>query len=265
MLVDIDRCRRFGLATAAAAVALTTLVLANPAAGQDSGHGGHAGHSGGHVEHDTHSHEEGHGGGRGRGRGSVEGHIDHSFTGRGGGRAVRDEVTGSGRPLWAAGGIPKVELGRLNVARAPSQVLDRARLEAIAETAGSVPPIFAMNATDAAAVLSKDSETVARLHSPLQNLALYRELMVFGSIGELNVHPASRLDLAAILLGSAANRELPVSGDTVKAVNTLLGLIELPAGERDELAGKADAIRSALVAGHGEEHSDTHSGGEEHH
>lgn len=261
MVIGFDRCRRFGWVAAAIAVALTTLVLVPAVLGQESGHSGHSGRGGGHdAGHDSGSHEEGHGSGRGRGRGSVEGHIDHSFTGRGGGRAVRDEITGSGRPVWAAGGIPRVELGRLNVARAPSQVLDRARLEAIAETTGAVPPIFTMSATDAAALLSKDSEAVARLHSPMQNLALYRELMVFGSIGELNVHPASRLDLAAILLGSAANRELPVSGDTVQAVNAMLGLIELPVSERDELAGKADAIRRAMVAGHGEEHTDDHGG-----
>lgn len=252
-------CRRF--VTVAAITVLTAWGIAQHAAAQDSGHGGHSGRHD--VGHDSSSHEEGHGGGRGRD--GAESHLDHSLSGHGGGRAVRDEVLGSGRPVWAAGGIPKVELGRLNVVRAPSQVLERARLEAIAETGAAVPAIFGMSAADAAVALATDSEGMARLHSPLQNLALYRELMVFGSIYELDVRPESRLDLAAILLGSAANRELPVSADTVKAVNTMLGLIELPAGERDELAGKADAVRRAMTAGHGEEHTDDHGSADDHH
>jgi hypothetical protein len=56
------------------------------------------------------------------------------------------------RPVWAQEGLPEVELGRLNAARAPDHVLTRALGEA--HTALAADP-------------------QAGVHSPPQNLALY--------------------------------------------------------------------------------------------
>ncbi len=259
----------------AAATPLFSLALPLTASAQEEGHTteGHDGHTGGggyggyrggrddgsgHGGHDDeeHSdHEEGedHGGGHG-GRGGRHGSDSGGEGGGGyGGYRGGDNVEGSlrgGRPPWAQEGIPEVELGRLNVARAPRHVLDRAGSEALATWQAAMAELYGMSAEDAAALLAANYRDVVRYDSPLQNLALYRDLMTFGGT-ELAVTPASQLDLAAILLGSASDKNIPVSEDTVIALHIILGLDPLSDTERAILAAKAEAVRQGILTGHG--------------
>ena len=127
-----------------------------------------------------------------------------------------------------------MELGRLNVSRAPGRVLARAEGEALATYSEAMAALYNLDADQAAALLSTSFRDVSRYDSPLQNLALYKDVMTFGDtqLREIdpNLLPASQLDLAAIFLGSASDKTIPISEDTVTALNRILGLVELEPG-----------------------------------
>lgn len=176
--------------------------------------GGHGGKGGGHGEG-----EEGHSGASGKGH---EG-------GHGGAKSVENKVlrqSGGGmdsrqgnRPVWAGGGIPEdVELGRLNVARSPEHVLNKALNEAHE---------------------ALQADPTAKPHSPLQNLALYKEA--------LSGQSQWTVEQAAAFLGAAADKNIPITADTVRALNTIMGL---PTDNAEGLAQAADQVRQDLKAAH---------------
>ena len=113
--------------------------------------------------------------------------------------------------------------------------------------------LYSLSAEQAAALLETQFTEVERFDSPLQNLALYKDIMTFGVTQLPGVKPVSQLDLAAIFLGSASDKSVPVSEDTVSAVNKILGLVEMDAGDRATLAAKAEIVRKAILSGHGDE------------
>ena len=138
---------------------------------------------------------------------------------------------------------------------APPHVLERAEGEALATYRQPMRVIYSLDAEQAAALLATSYRDVARYDSPVQNLALYRDVMTFGNTQlrnmDPNLNPASQLDLAAIFLGSASDKTIPISEDTVIAVNRILGLVEMDAEDRAVLAGKAETVRQAILVGHG--------------
>jgi len=212
------------------------------------GRGGGGGHSSGDSGHDD---AEGHAGGKGQ-KGWRGGRSDSVDAVRGG-KAVEDKVLRGGGKPWAREGIPEVELGRLNVGRAPSHVLARAEQEALATHSEAMAALYNLPAEQAAALLQARFADVERFDSPLQNLALYKDVMTFGVTQLPGVKPASQLDLAAIFLGSASDKTVPISEDTVTAVNTILGLMEMEPADRATLAEKAEIVREGILAGHGDE------------
>ena len=229
--------------------------------GHSSGHsGGHSGGRGG--GHDSHGDDHGddHGSDQSSGakgpdnRGHGRGGRGHDAA-RGAGKAVEDKVLTGRRPVWAREGIPEVELGRLNVSRAPGHVLGRAEGEALSTYQPGMRALYGLDAEQAAALLASSFSEVARYDSPLQNLALYKDVMTFGDTQlrslDPDLVPASQLDLAAIFLGSASDKTVPISEDTVTAVNRILGLVEMDPDERALLAGKAETVRQAILVGHG--------------
>jgi hypothetical protein len=236
------------------------LDLIPPAQAEETGHSSHSGgHSGGgrgggghssdHAGHDdADSHETGGRGGKGQGRGHSGSHDAAR-----GGKAVEDQVLRGGGKPWSREGIPEVELGRLNVARAPGHVLARAEQEALATHTPNMAALYNLSAEQAAALLRTQFADVERYDSPLQNLALYKDIMTFGATQLPGVTPASQLDLAAIFLGSASDKTIPISEDTVTAVNRILGLVELEPADRATLASKAETVRAAILTGHGPE------------
>jgi hypothetical protein len=222
-----------------------------------SGHsGGHAGggHSSGHSDgHDSGHDEDSHAGHTPgpKGYGSHRGGHGHELD-RGGGKAVENRIFRGRRPIWAQEGIPEVELGRLNVSRAPGHVLARAEAEALANYSARMSDLYNLPVDEAAQLLQAHFREVVRYDSPLQNLALYKDVMTFGGTQLPGVQPVSQIDLAAIFLGSASDKNIPVTEDTVIAVNRILGLVELSPDERASLAGKAEQVRNAILTGHGD-------------
>jgi hypothetical protein len=158
-----------------------------------------------------------------------------------------------GKPVWAQEGIPEVELGRMSVVRAPAHVIDKATTEAIANfVPATEAALYSMTAEDFAAYLVANYDTTVRVDSPLENLGLYKDILSDGITQLPGVTPASTIDLAAIFLGSASDKTIAITEETVTAVSIILGLPELTADQITSLAEKAEIVRAAILTGHGE-------------
>lgn len=202
----------------------------------DGGHddGGHEGGQGGHNDggHDTGDH-----GGEGQGQGgSAQG---------GGGEGGMDS-----RPTWAGEGIPEVELGRLNVARSPDHVLERAYNEALATMTPEMIAFYNLSMNDMLDQLVNNWDGVSFIDSPLQNLSILEAIMT----GEAS--PASlgisndAMTLAAVALGAASDKNIPISEDTVIALSVIMEM-DLSPQQVTDLATAAEAVRQAIAEGHG--------------
>ena len=190
----------------------------------------------------------------------------------GGGENARKpgEGTTGGRPVWAKEGIPEVELGRLSVARAPASVLNHAFSEVTTNwsTTGptvmtltaegqptltmTVAQLYSLPADQFAHIVQTYYDSIVRIDSPLENLSLLKDVRTNNTTALTGVTPASTTDLAAIFLGSASDKTIPVSADTVTAINTILQLPALTPEQTADLAAKAEAVREAISIGHGE-------------
>lgn len=212
------------------------------------GKGSGAGHdSGSHDDSDSHDDSEGHDSGviiKGKGRKG-----GNSDAGGGGKRGAGASGTAGTRPVWAKEGIPEVELGRLNVARSPDQVLSRAYAEAMA-MATITPEIVDFYKLTQAQMISQLSlhwDDVLFYDSPLQNLAMLKETLngtqVLGGINSADT-------LMAAFLGTASDKTIPISVNTVIAITTILGT-PVSGAAASKLAKEAEAIRIAILAGHG--------------
>ncbi len=157
---------------------------------------------------------------------------------------------GGGKPVWAQEGIPEVELGRLSVARSPDQVLQRAYDEALASISPEMVDFYSMDLDEMILELSTNFDNVSFIDSPLQNLSLFKDALdgtsELTSLGVTN----SNDTLLATFLGVASDKNLAISSDTVVAVSTILGT-PITGTAADDLAADAEAIRIAVLAGHG--------------
>ncbi len=158
--------------------------------------------------------------------------------------------SGGGKPVWAQEGIPEVELGRLSVARSPDQVLQRAYEEALASLTPEMVDFYSLSLDEMIAELSLNWDNVSIIDSPLQSLSLFKDALdgtsVLTTMGVTNTNDT----LLAALLGIASDKAVPVTTETVVAVSTILGT-PITGDEADALAADAEAIRIAVLAGHG--------------
>ncbi|MGB5558068.1 MAG: hypothetical protein WBN04_08650, partial [Paracoccaceae bacterium] len=157
--------------------------------------------------------------------------------------------SGGGKPAWAQEGIPEVELGRLSVARSPGHVLQRALDEAVANLSPEMVDFYNLDLGDIITELSLNWDNITIFDSPLQNLALLKELLE-GQPTSLAGVTNDADTLMAVFLGVASDKTVPISTDTVIALTTILGE---PMSEADAaaLAAEAEAVRIAVLAGHG--------------
>lgn len=218
--------------------------LAQTHTGGGQGGGGHSG-GGTHDDEGEDGHSGGKGGPGGHQGGGTPGKGQGQGKGKGGSQGAR------GKPVWAGEGIPEVELGRLNVARSPDQVLQRAYDEALASLSPEMAAFYSMDLNQMVLELSTNFDNLSYIDSPLQNLALLKDALdgssVLTSTGEI---VNSNDTLMAAFLGVASDKTLPISADTVTAVTTILGAPVSPA-QAAALAADAEAIRVAVLAGHG--------------
>ncbi|MGM0585240.1 MAG: hypothetical protein ACQEUZ_11385 [Pseudomonadota bacterium] len=127
----------------------------------------------------------------------------------------------------------EVELGRLNVGRAPTSVLDR-RAQEVITLLNSATEV----STDPAGrlVLTVDGED-RTIDSPLENLAIYVALMTTGTIPGVSDLPGTEYDFlvdgekttadmmaAASFLAAATDKTGEFSTDEIVYINTFLGI-----------------------------------------
>lgn len=233
------------LGTAAFVVPQSTDGFASAAWAQDSDEGG----KGNQGEGGKGNKGEGGQGQGGQGSGQGQGGPDDGSTGKGGPKAGSGGSEG-GKPNWAQDGIPVVELGRLNVARSPDKVLDQALAEAVASLTPEMIEYYELSLIGAQEELSLNFDEVAFVDSPLQNLALLKDLLAGGTaLTGAGVDNDETL-LAAMLLGAASDKTIEITTDTVIAVTTILGT-PVTGEDAAELADMAEDIRVAILAGHG--------------
>jgi hypothetical protein len=262
----------FGIAISASSAAPTWLGAISPisTAQADEGPKGAGGPTGEHGK-------KGSGGpssdvgGSGSGQGGPSSDSDAKGPRFGGSGSKPTPGTQGGKPVWAQEGLPSdLELGRLSVVRAPAQVIDRSLAEALA----TLQPAFynqviaiadnpaltleqKVAALQAVVKLSFTDATIVRIDSPLQNLGLYKDLLVDGKIVATTAtydttSSATRaLLLAAVFVGSASDKTVPVSTATVDAINKIMELA-LPVGvSATDVAAVAEAVRVAIAEAHG--------------
>ena len=125
-----------------------------------------------------------------------------------------------------SGCTQEVEFGRINEARSPDEVF-ASQLEDVVvslatadcRTLDPAGRIVASNVDDT--TLDNLAKTI---DSPLQNLAIYRELILTGTIGAPLPEGAGILDTAARGLGAASDKSGGVNVDLVAYLNQIMGL-----------------------------------------
>lgn len=201
-------------------------------------------------ESDDHDHTDG-----GSGKGPKAGGDDHG-SGQGEGSGGKGEGSGGAgkgssgeRPVWAKEGIPEVELGRMNVARSPSHVLDRAYAEALSNFTAEEAAFYSLPMNDALEKLRTAFRDQAIIDSPLQNLALLRDALDGTSILSTKV-TNTNANLMALFLGTASDKTVPIVAESAYAIAKILGF-ELTQAAAAKLANDAEQVRQAVFEGHG--------------
>ncbi|MDB4254772.1 hypothetical protein [Yoonia sp.] len=200
-------------------------------------------------ETDTEDHSD-HEGGQGGPKNGEEGQGQGQQGQGGGGSGQQGSGGESGRPVWAQEGIPEVELGRLNVARSPDHVLDRAYAEAVGSMTPEVLTFYSRDLEEMITELSLNWEQVDFIDSPLQNLALLREALDGPSVLTTEEINTNKDTLMAVFLGSASDKNIPITTNTVLALTAILAR-PMSKEDAEALATNAERIRAAILAGHG--------------
>ena len=229
----------------AAAIAAATLVAPLSSALADDGSGqGQQGDGGGGNGQGGQGAQSGQGD-----RGQGQGGPGEDSDGQGPQAGGPSDTAGGGRPSWASEGIPEVELGRLSVARSPDHVLDRAYDEAMA-TLASMADFYNLSLDDMVTELSLNWDDLTIIDSPLQNLAIFRDALD-GSI-DLTSYGITNdvFTIMAVTLGVASDKAVTISADTAYAISVIFDM-PMTEAEATALAAAAEAIRIAVLAGHG--------------
>jgi len=123
----------------------------------------------------------------------------------------------------------EIDFGRSNVVRSPVSVLESA-LEDVVTTLATADCIsLDPSGRLVASTLADDGVTVlsGAIDSPLQNLAIYRQLLLNGSLGVALPDGIDLYDTAARGLGAANDKTGSINVDMVVYINQILGLSDL--------------------------------------
>ena len=133
-----------------------------------------------------------------------------------------------GVEVGCSGCTQEVDFGRINAARSPVTVFDSQLADVIVNLATAdctaLDPAGRMIAIRAAEAL--DDNLLSTIDSPLQNLAIYRQLMLTGSIGVALPQDADPIDTAARGLGVGSDKSGEVNVDLVAYLNQIMGLTD---------------------------------------
>ncbi len=180
----------------------------------------------------------------------------------GGDSSQRGSAARGGKPTWGQDGLVNPatgttsELGRLNVSRAPSGVFDRQLAEAFVSIAAD-PTILDFYKLTVNQIKLLNLDDVVRLDSPLANLALLKDYLADGKIEVKDaagtvlytLDSTNAPALEAILLGSASDKTLPITQDTVYAIYKIITKTE-PTADLAAIAAAAEAVRVEILYDH---------------
>jgi hypothetical protein len=167
-----------------------------------------------------------------------------------------------GKPIWGQDGLvnpatgTSAELGRMNVSRAPAAVFDRQLAEAFTAIIDD-PKILDFYKLTVDQIKALNLDDVARLDSPLVNLALLKDYLVDGKVEVKNadgvvvytLDSTNAPALEAILLGSASDKTIPITQDTVYAIYKIITKAE-PTADLTAIATEAEAVRVEILYDH---------------
>ena len=139
--------------------------------------------------------------------------------------------------------LQAVDFARMSVARSPAKVMDKQMADVLVNL--STAQCLTLDSAGRLVYSSPDSADVdgdgnttellsSAVDSPLQNLAIYRELMTKGVLGTPAIalpNPFTQygiLDTAAKALGAASDKGGKINIDLVVYLNQILGLDQLP-------------------------------------
>ena len=197
------------------------------------------------------SQQSGQGSGNGQGAGgsgSGQGAPDDDSDGKG--PKAGSSGSQGGKPVWAEDGIPEVELGRLNVARSPDRILEKAVAEEVSNLTPEAVAFYSMSLDAMITALKTDFDNVTMIDSPVANLGLLKDVLDGTSVLTAEGVTNTADVLAAVFLGSASDKTVEITTDTADAVATILGY-DLSPEQAESLAIDAEAIRDAIAEGHG--------------
>ena len=204
---------------------------------------------------------------------------DYTDSGQGPRSKSSDATTRGTRPVWAKEGVT-VELGRLNVVRAPQSVRDRQLAEAL-NTTTTTPDVMAIYAWSIDQFAANLTDDTVRVDAPLANLAMYQAFIKelaknpsATSITLTSINKETKLPVTAvfsltgnatptsvlgIMLGTAADKDAAkiggLSAEVVRSVNLILGVTTdfAKAGLTTSLVGAAaETVRSTISTVHDE-------------
>ena len=120
----------------------------------------------------------------------------------------------------------EVDFGRMNEARSPDDVF-QAQLEdvVIKLTTADCVTLDPAGRLVASTVAADDTVSTSTIDSPLQNLAIYRQLMLTGTLGF--TLPGNPYDTAARGLGAASDKAGEFNVDMLAYLNSIMGLSDL--------------------------------------
>jgi hypothetical protein len=245
--------------------------------------GGEGGKKGGRDVKGGHGEDKGKGGEKGQKdnltKGPANSRGDYEASGQGPRSKQGDTSTRGTRPVWAKEGVT-IELGRLNVVRAPQSVRDRQLAEALSSATSTpdVMTVYSWSIDKFAADLT--GETV-RTDAPLANLAMYEAFVkalaknpTAKSVTITSVNKetkavvsytfnltggATATSVLGIMLGTAADKDVTKIGglnaDVVSAVNLIMGVtadFEKSGLSTTDVGLAAETVRSTISTVHGE-------------
>ena len=123
----------------------------------------------------------------------------------------------------------EVDFGRTNVSRAPVSVLQQQMDDVVVNLATADCITLDAAGRLVTSTVTNGIVSSAEIDSPLQNLAIYRQLMLTGYLGAATAPltlPDGVLDTAARSLGAASDKFGSISLDMVVYVNQILGLTD---------------------------------------
>lgn len=270
-----------GLPSVLTMIAPHTLNLIPSAHAEEDG--GEGGKKGGKDVKGGHGEDKGKGGEKGQKdnltKGPSNSRGDYEASGQGPRSKQGDTSTRGTRPVWAKEGVT-IELGRLNVVRAPQSVRDRQLAEALssATKTPALLTVYSWSTDKFAAELNGDT---VRIDAPLANLSMYQALIkelaknpsatavTISAVNKETKEPmsvtfnltggATATSVLGIMLGSAADKDVTKIGglnaDVVSSVNLILGVTAdfQKAGLSTTAVGTAaETVRATISTVHGE-------------